>query len=143
MAYHNLLFVIYAQTFQITYTNHIYLYSPPSLGISTIAIYVIASGMSPSRNASFVKLASLSHRHVSGSVSHVTPLNHPFRCSSLVPNMPPTCTVRSPPTATAIPSPFGSLSRISTGYISIRIAVPSYGCLMWRFSFRVYVCSIP
>ena len=68
----NLLLIIEAQTFHITYTKHIPLYSSPPLGISTIVIHVSSTGMRSYWNASFVKLTSLSQRRVSGSFSCVT-----------------------------------------------------------------------
>ena len=48
MVHGNLLFMMNAQTFQMTYTNPITLYYPPTLRIITTILYVSATGMRPS-----------------------------------------------------------------------------------------------
>ena len=129
MAACGLLFVIDSQTFHMNYNRPIPTYSPPPLRISTIFVHIIADGMCPSQNASFVTLASFSHCLVSGSFSLVASLSHAFNCSAFIPNGTHTCPICSLCTATAISSPPGGPSVILTGCTSIWISSSSGGPL--------------
>ena len=116
-----------AQTFQIISTDTIPLYYPTHLGSRTIVIQVSATWRRPSRNARFVKLISFSHCSVSGSFHYVAYLIHPFRCSSLIPNVLTTCHMFSPYTTTDIYSTSGGSYGIYYGCTIIGIAVSSGG----------------
>ena len=62
----NLLFIINVQTFHMTFTKPIRLYSHPPLRIITIVVHVIAVGMCPSLNVNFFTLTILYHSIGSG-----------------------------------------------------------------------------
>ena len=112
----SLLFTISMQTFQMTSNNHMPLYPPPPLGISTIVVHDNASGMYLSCNDTLVILTSLSHFSVSGSFSLVASLSHVFRYSAFVTDGYPACIVRSFCTANAISSTSGFLFIILTSF---------------------------
>ena len=65
MVNRSLLFIIYTQTFQMTSTSPIHIYSPMPLRVSTIIIHDSTIGVCPSQNNNFVTLASLSQHLVS------------------------------------------------------------------------------
>ena len=119
----SLLFVIDAQTFQITSS----LYPPPLLGMSTIVVHTNSSAMCPSWNTNLVILTILSQCSIYGYFSLVASLSHAFNNSAIMPDVPTTHTVRSLFTATTIPSPSGSLSAIINGRTNMGISSPSGG----------------
>ena len=124
---HGRMVTIYLKTFQMTSTNPMPLYHPPHFGISTIVFHDIASEVYPSRNATCVILANLSHLSVSGSFSLISSHSHVFSCSAFIPDGPPACPTRSFRTAAAIYFSSGGPSVILTSCTSIGFGSPSGG----------------
>ena len=83
------LLTIDVQTFQIASTIAIHLYPPSTFGIRTIVVHIIASGMNPSPNTTYVKLTTLSQASVSVYFSLVASRSHDLRCSAIISNGPP------------------------------------------------------
>ena len=128
-------------TFQITSTNPIILNSHSPFGIRTILIQVMSNGMWPYWNTIFVILTTVSHLFVMGSFSLFASLSHAFRCSFRIPDVPPACPVWIPFTSTAISSPPGGPSGISSGLTSIFICSSSGGCYLYWSSLLVEMVS--
>ena len=127
MVERSLLSIINMQTFHITSTIPIPIYSPPPLVIIAIVFHVSDIGMHPYHNSSFITLTSLSHRVGSSTFSLVTFLIENFIFSSLIPNDFSSFSIHSPLNTTDILSPSGGPSIISSGCDSIGIASPSGG----------------
>ena len=100
---YGLLFVMGEHTFQITSNNFIYLYPPPLVSI-TIVVHVRATGRRLSWNTNFVKLTSISHHCVAGSIPVSLPLSTPsYALPSFLVDLPttpcvvPVLTLKYPP----------------------------------------------
>ena len=83
------LLTIDMQTFQMVSIKPIPLYPPLTFGIRTMVVKIKASGIYPSRNATYTTLTTLSHILVSRSFSLVAARNHTLRCYAIIPDGPP------------------------------------------------------
>ena len=121
------LLTIDMQTFQMVSIKPIPLYPPLTFGIRTMVVKIKASGIYPSRNATYTTLTTLSHILVIVSFSLVADCNHALRCSTFIPDGNPAMPNWSFCTAAAISPPFGGPSTILTGCTRIGSGSPSGG----------------
>ena len=128
------LFMIELNDFHITSTNPIHMNSTCPFDNRTSVIEFIYSERSISWKSTCVMITRPSNLCMTWYFFRVAYTGHVFRCSSHIPEIPPTCPEQSVLTATAISSPPGGLSDISSVRTRIGIGSISGGCCMQRSS---------
>ena len=76
--------------FQITSTRPLSLYYPRPFGMRIMVVHASSAVRQPSRNCRCIILTTTYHLVLIGSSSCVASMSHVLRCSTRIPNVPPT-----------------------------------------------------